>query len=149
MLESAHSASELMCVNDAALTHGEQAVAIMALTRVVEKFPADPNAPIAALSLARIYQGAKNTELAEKYLAMSRSLSPNGLVAEVALCRQIRAEAKKGRKEEASRMAQEYVAKYPDGQCKDDVERILQGEEPAPDEQEPEPPPDAKDAPAP
>jgi hypothetical protein len=148
-IQSAQSAGELMCISDAAQTGGEQGAAIQALTRVTDKFPADNNAPIAAFQLARIYQAARNTELAEKYLALSRSLSPDGALAEVALCRQIRAEANKGRKEEASRMAREYVAKYPDGSCKEDVERIIQGEEPAPDEQEPEAPPDTKDAPAP
>jgi hypothetical protein len=147
-IQSAQSAGELMCISDAAQTGGEQGAAIQALTRVTDKFAADNNAPFAAIQLARIYQGAKNTELAEKYLALSRSLAPDGALAEVALCRQIRAEAKKGRKEEASRMAREYVAKYPDGSCKEDVERIIQGEEPAPDEQEPEAPGDAKNAPA-
>src|SRR5262249_7119191 len=121
-IESAQSAGELMCISDAAQTGGEQGAAIQALTRVTDKFPADNNAPIAAFQLARIYQAAKNTELAEKYLALSRSLSPDGALAEVATCRQIRAEAKKGRKEEAIRMAREYVAKYPDGSCKEDAE---------------------------
>ena len=87
--------------------------------------------------------------LAAKYYEQARSLSPEGNLAEDWFCKRIRSEVVAGHKEEASQMAKEYVAKYPDGRC-EDVQRIVSGEsgeEAAAEEEQAAPPPQPPPAP--
>jgi hypothetical protein len=144
----ARSAAELAAISDIARAKGgEPASALKALTQLVERFPSDPYAEIAAYTLGGMYEKLGQADQAQKYFERARSLK--GVLAEDALCKQIRAEHRAGRKDEASRMSREYVNKYPDGRCKEDVDRILSGEEPAAEEPAPEASPDAGDASAP
>jgi len=141
-IASARGAAELVAISDIARAKGgDPAAALKALTQVVERFPGDPYAEIAAYTLGGMYEKMGQADKAQKYLERARSLK--GVLAEDALCKQIRAEHWAGRKDEAARMAKEYVTKYPDGRCKEDVERILAGEELAREAPEPEAIPDA------
>ena len=125
---TARSAAELAAISDIARAKGgDPAAALNALTQLVERFPSDPYAEIAAYTLGGMYEKMGQSDQAQKYFERARSLK--GVLAEDALCKQIRAEHRAGRKDEAKRMAQEYVNKYPDGRCKEDVERALSGEE--------------------
>ncbi|MBK9264800.1 MAG: tetratricopeptide repeat protein [Polyangiaceae bacterium] len=125
---TARSAAELAAISDIARAKGgDPAAALNALTQLVERFPSDPYAEIAAYTLGGMYEKLGQPDQAQKYFERARSLK--GVLAEDALCKQIRAEHRAGRKDEAKRMAQEYVNKYPDGRCKEDVERALSGEE--------------------
>jgi hypothetical protein len=125
---TARSAAELAAISDIARAKGgDPAAALNALTQVVERFPGDPYAEIAAYTLGGMYEKLGQSDQAQKYFERARSLK--GVLAEDALCKQIRAEHRAGRKDEAKRMAKEYVNKYPDGRCKEDVERALSGEE--------------------
>jgi len=125
---TARSAAELAAISDIARSKGgDPAAALNALTQLVERFPSDPYAEIAAYTLGGMYEKMGQADQAQKYFERARSLK--GVLAEDALCKQIRAEHRAGRKDEAKRMAQEYVNKYPDGRCKEDVERALSGEE--------------------
>jgi hypothetical protein len=125
---TARSAAELAAISDIARAKGgDPAAALNALTQLVDRFPSDPYAEIAAYTLGGMYEKIGQPDQAQKYFERARSLK--GVLAEDALCKQIRAEHRAGRKDEAKRMAQEYVIKYPDGRCKEDVERALSGEE--------------------
>jgi len=147
-IASSRSAAELVVIGDIARAKGgDPSAALLALRRVVEHFPNDPYAEIAAYTLSGMYEKMGQAEQAQKYFERARSLK--GVLAEDALCKQIRAEHRAGRKEEAARMGTEYLNKYPDGWCKEDVERILSGEEPTQEEPQASPDAGAGDASAP
>ncbi len=122
-IASARSGQELMDVHDAVLSGDDVAAAMRALTRIVESFPNDEYAQIAAFKLGNMYKAAGQLDKSRTYFEKAQSLK--GALAEDALCKQFRAAANK---EDATRMAREYLDKYPDGRCKDDAERILRGE---------------------
>jgi hypothetical protein len=127
-IANARTAHELMAISTiAGGKEGEPAAVIDAFKSVVDRFPEDVNAQMAALSLARIYQAAKQADLATAYLERANKLT--GPLAEDALCRRIKGERLAGHKDEAVRQAKEYVAKYPDGRCKDEVELALEGDD--------------------
>lgn len=127
-IASAKTARELMDLSDLLRAKGgDRAAAMRAFARVVEGFPADAYAPIAAYKLGDIYASMGEQAQAAKYFEQARSLSPEGNLAEDSFCKRIRTEVAAGHKEEASQMAKEYVAKYPDGRC-EDVQRIVSGE---------------------
>ena len=127
-IASAKSAEELMAIRDLArYPGGDNGVAISALIRVVNDFPGRPEAPIAARELGALFERAGEPEKAAAYRERAQSLSPKGFWGDDA-CNHIRAELKKGRTDEGSRAAQEYLSKFPDGQCKDDAERLVRGD---------------------
>ncbi len=124
---AARSARDLMCISDANLWSkgGNQAVAIQALKAVVEKFPNDPRTPAAALTLGKMYGRANKYDEAQKYLRRARSLSPQGVVAEDALCKLMHAEARVGHTDAVTRLAQEYRTQHPDGPCNEEIDRLI------------------------
>jgi hypothetical protein len=127
-ISSARSAQELMAISTIARgKDGDPGAAIAALKSVVDRFPEDVNAQMAAMSLARMYQAAGKSDLATAYLERANKL--NGPLAEDALCHRVKGERVAGHKDEAVRLAREYVAKYPDGRCKDEVELALEGDD--------------------
>jgi ferric-dicitrate binding protein FerR (iron transport regulator) len=124
-VSGARSANELMAISTLARAKdGDPGAAMTALRTVVDRFPEDANAQVAAYSLAGMLQTAGKGEQARDYLDRAKKL--NGPFAEDALCRRIKGERAAGNKEEAIRQAREYVAKYPDGRCKDEVELALE-----------------------
>lgn len=142
-ITSARSATELMAISDVArLKGGDPSAAVDALTRVVQDFPSDPNAQVAAWTLGKMYEKMGQPVLAQTYFEKYRSLSPDGVLAEDALCKQIRAEHRASHKDEAVRMGKEYLSKYPNGPCKEDVERIISGEDAPAEEEGPAPAPE-------
>lgn len=127
-IAAARSARELMAISDAARSKGGDAnAAIRSLKSLVERFPEDPNASIAAYYLAKIYTARGQTDLAKRY----QDMYPTAEVAQDALCGQMRAEQEKGHKDEARRKAEEYLAKYPDGPCKNNAQSVVQSSEAA------------------
>jgi hypothetical protein len=134
-IASAKSATELMQLSDLARQGGERGAAITALTRVVDSFPGDPNAQVAAYTLGNMYEAAGQMGLAQTYFDKSRSLSPEGALAEDALCKKIQAENRASHKDEAARLGKEYLGKYPNGPCKEIVENILAGGDPPAEEE--------------
>jgi hypothetical protein len=119
-ITSAHTASDLMAISSLARKGGEPGAGMSALRAVVDRFPDDPNAQVAAYSLAGMLQAGGKADEARNYLDRAKNL--NGPFAERALCRRIKDELSAGHKDEAIRQASEYVAKYPDGRCMDEVE---------------------------
>lgn len=131
-IASARSAEELMAIRDLArYPGGDTNVAISALNRVVSDFPGRPEAAIAARELGELYERMGKPEEAAAYRQRAQSLSPSGFWGDDT-CARIRAELRKGRTDEGARAAQEYLSKFPDGQCKDDAERLLRGDDAAP-----------------
>lgn len=128
-ISNARSAQELMAISTIARgKDGDPGAAMSALKSVVDRFPEDVNnAQMAAMSLARMYQAAGKSDLATAYLERANKL--NGPLAEDALCHRVKGERTAGHKDEAVRLAREYVAKYPDGRCKDEVELALEGDD--------------------
>jgi TolA-binding protein len=108
---------------------GDKTAAINAFKRVIERFPDDPNAPIAAYHLSKSYSERGQAELAKRY----QDLYPTAEIAQDALCGQMRAEQQAGHKDEAIRKAREYVARYPDGPCKNNAESVLSSDDGASD----------------
>jgi TolA-binding protein len=104
---------------------GDKTAAINAFKRVIERFPDDPYAPIAAYHLSKNYSEKGQPDLAKRY----QDLYPTAEVAQDALCGQMRAAQEAGNKDEAIRKAREYVARYPDGPCRNNAESVLSSEE--------------------
>ena len=120
-ISSAHNAAELMAISTLARSKGgDPGAGMSALRSVVDRFPNDELAQVAAYSLAGMLQAGGKREEAANYLDRAKNL--NGPFAEAALCRRIKDELRTGHKDEANRQANEYVAKYPDGRCMDEVE---------------------------
>ena len=71
-----------MQISDLARKGGERDAAIKALSRVVESFPSDANASVAAFLLGKMYEHAGQLGLAQTYFDKSRSLQPEGALAE-------------------------------------------------------------------
>jgi tetratricopeptide (TPR) repeat protein len=128
VIASAGSAAELMDLSDVLRSRGgDRAAAIRALTRVVDSFARDANAPLAAFTLGRIHEQGGEPALAAGHYERAENLAPDGGIAESALCARIRAELLGGKPEEARRAGKAYAERYPGGAC--DAQRILAGEE--------------------
>ena len=120
---AAKSGQELMEISDVARSGGDSSAAMRALARIVESFGNDPYAQIAAFNLGTMYKAAGQLDRSRAYF--ERAQSRGGALAEDALCNQIRSAANK---EDAMRMAREYLDKYPDGRCKEDADRVVGGD---------------------
>jgi hypothetical protein len=139
-IASAKTAGELMVLSDLARSKGgDPSLALSAFTRVVDGFPDDPNAQVAAYKLGTMYEKAGQPKLAQMYFEKSRSLKPEGALAEDALCKQVQTEHRASHKDEAVRIGKEYLSKYPDGRCKEEVERIISGDDVPSDDEVPAP----------
>ena len=158
----AKSGSELMDIVTAfSGKGGDAAAANRAARQVIDRFPGDQNGVFAANHLKKFYErAAKNGDPAaraeaDKWAKLHDKLDGAALSAGVLgtdkqLCSQFTAAQREGRKDEAAKLAQEYVTKYPNGPCREDADRIAKGEDlPADEPATPAPPAsgDAKPAP--
>jgi tetratricopeptide (TPR) repeat protein len=147
VIASAHSAAELISLGDLMRGKGKRPdAAIRAYARIVEAFKGDGYAYFAAKSLASMYDGAGNHELAEAYQAQANQLAPTtaGKAADSIYCDAIKAQMRKETdKTRAAGLAKEYLDKYPDGVCHEELEQIAQSTlatPPAPPLETPPPP---------
>ena len=129
-IQSAPDADTLMEIHDVVVRE-DLGAAMKALMRVVTAFPGDASEQIAAYKLGQYYDRMHQADTARAWYARAKTL--DGVLAEDALCNQFRASPNK---EEAVRAAQEYVAKYPNGRCMEEAQRVIAGEpiEPAEDQ---------------
>lgn len=109
------SAEQLMSLVDLARATGQRARALSALRQVVDRFPADPNAPLAAWTLGNMLERAGDREGAAKAYARYRALSPTGDFAEDALARQVEAAVEQSNLELAKKLAEQYEKDFPKG----------------------------------
>ncbi len=114
VLESA-SADQAMAMVDIARFGHENALAVAALRRIVDRFPGDPNAPLAALTLGNLLDRAGDAKGAAAAFSAYRALSPDGDFAEDALARQIEAALGEGDAPRARELLAQYEKQYPAG----------------------------------
>jgi hypothetical protein len=108
----------------------EKALMIELLRRIVDAFPDGQYGQIAAIKLAEIYKAAGNLTESGKWLERAQTLK--GPSAELAVCRSI----KTARGEEAVKLAKDYLARFPEGQCKDEAERVAGGDDNTTDDEQ-------------
>jgi TolA-binding protein len=109
------TAEQLMSLVDVVRATGQRARAVAALRRVVERFPGDPNAPLAAWTLANLLERSGDKVGAQKAFAAYRALSPRGDFAEDALARQVEAALEQNNLELAQKLADQYEKDFPNG----------------------------------
>jgi hypothetical protein len=119
------SAEQLMLLSDVASATGQRQRSISALRRVVQDFPADPVAPLAAWSLGKQLEKVGDKLGALKAFADYRALSPEGDFAEDALVRQIKDAAERGDRALLGTLATQYQHDFPSGRRASDVARWL------------------------
>jgi hypothetical protein len=130
-IDTAHGANELMTIAELMSGKGgDQSARIRALERCVRAFPSDQRASLAADWLAKIYDARGEATLAKDYRDQVQTLAQNATTGSDSLfCDLIRREPDKTK---AALSAKEYLAKYPDGECREEFERLVQGDPPAP-----------------
>jgi transmembrane sensor len=115
---------ELFRVADRARARGDTAAAVGAYEAVLAQAPArDPRRGLAAMSLTRLTLRGDPARAAS---ALDESMPgmPSAL-AEDALARQVEAEGRSGRRDEAARLARLYLSRFPGGRREADVRRWL------------------------
>jgi hypothetical protein len=128
VIRSAKNAVELDAIAELMRGKGQnQAAAINALGRIIEAFPDDQHAFLAAKTLERMYL-TKDSAKAEEYRALAGKLAPKkGPAADSIDCNdykdRIRAEPDKSK---AAQLAKEYLDKHPDGACHVEFEQMAQ-----------------------
>ena len=119
------SAEDLMLAADAARlsNHPEQAVGY--LRRVTAEHSVDSRSPLAAFTLGRVLlsQLSRPGEAAEAF-ALARRLRPSGSLAEDALAREAEARASAGSAAQARALAEQYLARYPQGKHLATMQRL-------------------------
>jgi TolA-binding protein len=110
------SPEQLMAMADIARSAQESSHAIAALRRVVERFPWDPNAPIAALTLGNMLERAGDRAGAAQAYQVARSLSPGGEFAEDALAHEVDSALEHGELEHARALLEQYAREFPTAQ---------------------------------
>jgi hypothetical protein len=118
------SASDLWCISDA-YRKKDNAVVMRALDRLARDFPSSKDAEVATLQVARLLEQAGNPEQARIYYDRYRGLWPDAAFAQDALCQMILAAAQTGDGDGVARLGQEYLAKYPNGVCVEDIKSLL------------------------
>jgi hypothetical protein len=130
-IDGAHGAAELMAIAEIMSGKGRDPSAeVQAWERLLQGFPHDQRASLAAGRLAAIYDARGEAARARDYRDKVQPLAQNATTGSDSLfCNVIRHETDKTK---AAVLAKEYLDKYPDGECRDDCERLAQGSAPAP-----------------
>ncbi len=119
------SAEELMTLADVARAAGQQGRAIQVLRRVIQLYPDDPNAPVAAMMLGNLLYRAGDAVGAAEAYALNRSLSPQGDFAEDALAREFEVALEAADVERARALATQYEREFPQGRRLGDIQEQL------------------------
>ena len=132
LIASSKSASDLNAVAEVMRNGHDTAMEIRACERLVQDFPKDQRAFLAATRLSAIYAARGDVARAKLYKEKQVVLAQSATTGSGALqCETLRAEPDKIK---AAVLAKEYLDKYPDGDCRDAAEHMLstQGVAPAP-----------------
>jgi ferric-dicitrate binding protein FerR (iron transport regulator) len=124
-ISGARTAAELMAIANIMRGKGrDPAAEIHAWDRLLQGFPKDQRASLAADRLASIYEARGEMGRAQEFRDKVRPLAQNANTGSDSLfCELIRREPDKTK---AALMAKEYLNNYPDGECRDDFERLVQ-----------------------
>ena len=116
---------QLMSLVDIARFSRQHPRAVQALRMVVDKYPADPNAPLAAWQLGIMLSRTGDLDGAARAFAAYRALSPDGDFSEDALARQVEAALEQGEFETARQLAEQYAREFPKGERIDEFREAL------------------------
>jgi TolA-binding protein len=120
------SPEQLMILHDIARATGNRRAALQALQTVVQRYPDDPNAPIAAWSLGNLLEASGDRAGAAQAYSTYRSLSPQGDFADDALARQVQVAIEAGDLAQARRLATQYAQDFPNGRHGDELRMQLE-----------------------
>ncbi len=109
------TAGQLMTLFEVARASRRGSVALAALRRVVERFPGDPNAPLAAYQLGTLLEKAGDRVGAAEAFAAARRLSPGGDLAEDVLIREFDDAVRRGDVALAQALANQHEREFPTG----------------------------------
>jgi hypothetical protein len=119
------SPEQLFALSDLARSDN-RAIALAALREVVNKYPHNPNAPIAAYQLGVMLKKAGDLAGAARAFAIYRALSPDGDFSEDALARQVEAAIEQGELVLARQLAEQYAKEFPTGERLDEFREELE-----------------------
>ncbi len=117
---------ELMLAADVARLSGNPAQAVPHLQAVVQRFPTDPRAPVAAFTLGRVYLDNLG-QPAEAAAAFRRTRTswPRGPLAQDAWAREVAAWQRAGQSSEAAQTARQYLERHPQGAHAETMKRLV------------------------
>ena len=117
---------ELMLAADVARLSGNAAQAVPHLQAVVQRFPKDPRAPVAAFTLGRVYLDNLG-QPAEAAAAFRRTRTswPRGPLAQDAWAREVAAWRRAGQGAEAAQAARQYLERHPKGPHAETMRQIV------------------------
>jgi len=114
---------------DAKRKSGDVTGAVSLLQRALDRYPSGARGAITAFTLGKLLlDNAGRASDAAAVFARCLSLSPPRALAEDALSRLVEAEARAGHRERAEAAAARYLAAYPNGRRRRDVERWVGSE---------------------
>lgn len=116
----------LLLAADAARLSGHPREAAEYLERLVERYPSRASARLGAFTLAGLLlHELGNPARAARSYERAYQLDPQGPLAEDALAREAEAYAKAGQRERARQAAERYLARYPEGVRRSELQRYL------------------------
>jgi transmembrane sensor len=119
-------AADLMLAADVARLSGHPEQALQPLRKLCDRHASDRRAPVAAFTLGRVLLDdlGRPAEAAASF-ERARVLWPTGPLAEDALAREADAWQRAGRRELARAIAEQYLARYPQGRHASSLQRML------------------------
>ncbi len=137
LIASSKNASDLNAIAEILRNGHDSAGEIRACERLVQNFPRDQYATLAADRLAKVYASKGDAERAQFYRDKQVTLAKNAKTGSGSLlCDLIRREPEKTK---AAIEAKEYLDKYPDGDCREEFEQMLASQGAAPASADPAP----------
>lgn len=116
----------LLLAADAARLSGHPREAADYLERLVERYPSSASARLGAFTLAGLLlHELGNPKRAARSYERAYQLDPEGPLAEDALAREAEAYRKAGQRERARQAAERYLARYPEGVRRGELQRYL------------------------
>jgi transmembrane sensor len=117
--------SDLMLAADVARLSRHPAEATRYLSRVVDGFPRDKRASLAAFTLGRVLlEDLGQPARAADAFRRAQQLAPSGPMASDALAREVEAARRAGQKERAKQVARRYLELYPQGPQADRLRKL-------------------------
>ncbi len=127
MTEQALTVAEFMELADVARLSGHPSEAVSPLERVLERYPDDHRAPVAAFTLGRIQADSlSNHQRASRAFSRCLELGPPRALREDAYARLAETYARSGYHQRAKTVAREYLRLFPSGRRAQDLSRWLE-----------------------
>jgi transmembrane sensor len=125
-LKGVDAPQDLMLAADVARLSRHPAQAVAPLRKLMDRYPSDTRAPLAAFTLARILLDdlGRPNEAAEVF-SKARKAWPGGPLAVDALAREVEARSRAGQMDRARELASQYLDRYPKGRHAANMRKIL------------------------